>query len=356
MTENFSTGPVGALYTGGTLGCAGRPLAPMPGPAFRAACRRAGVLGEAGWGWTAAPLDSAEIAPADRLAIARRLLAREGPTIVLHGTDTLADTAATLAFLLTETDPQGRAVARHAPATILTGSQRPLLAPEGGIDPGSDAPGNLALAERAALDPGQAGLVSLVFGGRRISGARALKVSTLADAAFAAANGDGAPAPLPAADPARLSARLDRLAPHLGRRLVLPVLPAAGPAGLQAEAVGAAMDRLGARLGALHLLGHGLGTWPGAAVWTPLLARAEREGILVALGSSVPEGPVAPETYGAGAWLAAAGAVPTGDMTRPAAAAKLEIALALAAVEGWGLAETRAFLRRPLAGEIAAAP
>ena len=86
--------------------------------------------------------------------------------LVLHGTDTMAYTAAALYYMLEHIDRP----------VVLTGSQRPL-----GTD-GSDAEGNLRLAYEAACS-GFAG-VCLAFGGRLIHGNAAKKMYSLADDAF----------------------------------------------------------------------------------------------------------------------------------------------------------------------------
>lgn len=351
MTEDLSEGPVLVFYTGGTIGCIGRPLVPMGGEAFAAACRRAGLGRGCDWAWSEAALDSSAMTPSDWGDLARMAIERAGPTVILHGTDTLAWSASALALLTTLMDDDGRPVARLGTPVALTGSQRPLFAErEAGleVDQASDAAGNLDQAVRAAMSgaPG----VTVTFGGALLPAARVAKRATLADRAFDAPNGPGAMPALPAPEPGALLAQLDRLGPHLGARAILS-LPAT-PGGAEHETAAAAMDRLGPRLGALHLLGFGLGTLPRETAWAPILAEASARGILVALGSQVLEGPVDPATYGAGAWALEHGAVPTGDMTLPAAQAKIAIGLALASARGWPLETLRHWIATPVAGEI----
>nr|WP_308623784.1 asparaginase [uncultured Eisenbergiella sp.] len=91
--------------------------------------------------------------------------------VILHGTDTMAYTAAALSYLI-----------QNSPKPIvLTGSQRPL---EMEI---SDARMNLRDSIVYALDE-QSGGVSLVFGGKVIAGTRAKKVKTMSYNAFASIN------------------------------------------------------------------------------------------------------------------------------------------------------------------------
>ncbi len=350
LTEN-SSDVRRVIYAGGTIGCAGSPLTPLPGPVFRDRCVAAGMLAGARWEWTEPALDSAAMGPADWLGLATRVLAEEGPAILLHGTDTMAWTAAALAILLTELDAEGAPIARLPEPVVLTGAQRPLLAAEG-IDPASDAPANLRAAEAEALS-GRPG-VWLAFGGRVLPGARTAKRATLADAAFEAPMG-WTPAPaLPPAGRARLADQAAEIACGLGARRVITLVATPDAPDALAEHLEAAMAAVGARLGAVHLLGTGLGTLPDERALAPLIARATARGVLVALGTQVPEGPVDPVRYGAGAWAVAAGAVPTGDMTVPAAGAKLRILLALAASRGWDRDRLARAFARPIAGEIGA--
>ena len=91
--------------------------------------------------------------------------------VITHGTDTMAYTAAALSYLIQ--DP-GKPI-------ILTGSQKPLLAPI------SDAKKNLMDALRFACQSDVSG-VYLVFSGEAILGTRAKKVRSKSYAAFASIN------------------------------------------------------------------------------------------------------------------------------------------------------------------------
>lgn len=353
VTEKNFAQPPRLIYTGGTIGCAGTPFRPLPGPEFRALCERAGIAGACRWEWTASALDSAEMGPADWLALARHVLADEAPVVLLHGTDTMAWTAAALAFLLTGISADGRPTGRRAAPVVLTGAQRPIFPTAGLPDPASDGPANIAEALAAAADPAPG--VRIAFGGRILSGPRALKTATLEDAAFAMPNEAADLEPLLSLRRAALGAQTEALSAHLGRRAVicLPAVPGAGA--VTGALLDAAMDRLGNALGAVHLLGFGLGTLPRDPALVGALGRAAEEGVLVALGSQVLSGPVDPATYGAGAWALAHGVVPTGDMIAPAVQAKLHLILALASVHGWALEDCRRVLAAPLAGESSAA-
>lgn len=350
------------VYTGGTIGSIGQPLDPMPVERFRAwwSQRVAPELaGGAGTFWVdfAPQLDSSQAEPSDWTRLARTVIAAAAAgaeaVVLLHGTDTMAASASALGYLTTLFDADGRPVARLGIPVVLTGAQRPLFDDAGGLRAGTDATRNLhdAIARAATLGPG----VHLVFAGMTMPGPRTLKVSTLDDDAFACPNGPGQPVDLPSAPPAALLAQLDALAPHLGRRAVIAIGPSPNPPSALAAGLAGVVAALGDGLGAILLLGYGTGNIPAPRQVAPQLRAARARGILIAIGTQVPAGAVAPGLYGAGSWLGEVGALATGDMTAPAAQAKLHVAIALAASRGWpgGLAE--AFFQRNIAGELGTA-
>jgi L-asparaginase len=104
-------------------------------------------------------LDSANIAPADWEHVAKQCLEykQAEAIVIIHGTDTLAYTSSALAFLLQDIDIP----------VIVTGSQKPLLAPD------SDALDNLigAMLEARQAPPG----VWVYFDHRLMRGVRAVK-------------------------------------------------------------------------------------------------------------------------------------------------------------------------------------
>ena len=91
--------------------------------------------------------------------------------VVLHGTDTMAYTAAALSYLI-----QG-----SAKPIVLTGSQRPMASPF------TDAKLNLYQSVLYATDPLSSGVV-VVFGGQAIAGTRARKQRTMSFNAFTSVN------------------------------------------------------------------------------------------------------------------------------------------------------------------------
>lgn len=341
------------IYSGGTIGCAGVPLAPLPAAEFRALWERhvAPKLGGAapGWHWLDRALDSSDMTPADWGRLARLVLdADEDAVILLHGTDTMAWSASALAFLLTLYADDGAPTGRFAKPVVLTGAQRPLFEGDG-LMPGTDALENLRTALNAvALGRRE---VIVAFGSLTLRGPRVMKMSTRDDRAFTCPRGSTPAPPLPEADGRALAAQLDRLAPHLGAKSVVTLTAAPGdPAllGVQVEAVAGA---LGERLGAIHLQGYGIGNFPARTALAPVLRAQHERGVVLITGSQVPHGDVDPAAYGAGHWLGECGALSTADMTAAAVHAKLHVALALAAANGWQRAEIERFFETPVAGE-----
>ena len=119
-------------------------------------------------------IDSTNMQPSGWLAIARTIEAHYedyDAFLVLHGTDTMAYTAAALSYLI-----------QNSPKPIvLTGSQQPMAAPF------TDAKLNLYQSLVWACDP-SAHDVHLVFDGKVIVGTRAHKQRTLSYNAFTSVN------------------------------------------------------------------------------------------------------------------------------------------------------------------------
>jgi len=356
LTLTPSARRIGLLYTGGTIGAAGRPLASMGEAEFRALWQRhvAPRLDrdlDLFWTYLDPPMDSTEMQPRDWLRLTGHVLdlaERCAGVLVLHGTDTMAWSAAAMAYLTQVYDARGQATAAPPCPVAITGAQLPLFEGDA-LRAGGDAMSNL-WAALSCLSTAPAG-VHLVFAERVLSGTRAVKVDTIGFDGFDAPNGSLALPALPAARPGDLRAELEALAPEFGRREVLTLVATPMAPERRAAAAGAAIAALGPRLGAIHLLGYGVGPMPGEAALAPVLARAREAGAILVAGSQIPKGPALPATYGAGAWLEDLGAVPTGDMAAGAVQAKLHLALALAARHSWDLAAIERFVAAPLAGD-----
>ncbi|MFI9237387.1 asparaginase [Streptomyces sp. NPDC053079] len=294
-------GQVVVISTGGTI------ASRWQGSGFAADARGGDVLATAAVpeGVTVRVVDlmsvnSARITTRDQLALLRtvhEVLADPAVDgiVVTHGTDTLEESA----FLLDLHHGDPRPV-------VLTGAQRPLEAPDG------DGPRNLRDALLAASSPALRGHGVLVAFDGQIHAARGtIKVQTLAADAFADPSGspvadvkDGhvlvrrrperpEPLPLPAAD-APLP-RVDIVTHHCDAD------PLLFNAAVQAGAQGIVLVATGA----------GNATPEVVAAVEAAVAR----GVLVALTTRVPAGPVAEiYTQGGAVDLAAAGAVLTGTL------------------------------------------
>jgi L-asparaginase len=120
------------LYTGGTIGCVGTPLAPLAGPDFVSAFQ-ANVEGiitaqlpgtKINYDYFPQTLDSTNMQPSDWVLIAQRILtnySQNDAFLVLHGTDTMAWTSSALSFLLPGISKP----------LFVTGAQLPLFYQQG---------------------------------------------------------------------------------------------------------------------------------------------------------------------------------------------------------------------------------
>ena len=119
-------------------------------------------------------IDSTNMRPRDWLRIAAAIRERYDAFdgfVVLHGTDTMAYTAAALSYLIQDSPKP----------IVLTGSQRPMA------NPFTDAKLNLYQSLLYAADDASRD-VSVVFGGQVIAGTRARKQRTMSDNAFISLN------------------------------------------------------------------------------------------------------------------------------------------------------------------------
>jgi L-asparaginase len=222
--------------------------------------------------------------------------------VITHGTDTLAYTAAALAFSLL-------GLARPV---VVTGAMLPFDAPH------SDAPRNLADAVQAA---GQAAPgVWVQFGGQLMPGAKVHKAHSQAMAAFVTPNpgrgGASARGPLAGDGAAAQPLHLPYGQPEIA---VLSMAPNGS-----ARALAAALDCCDGAV----LRVFGAGTLPDDPQLHAALMRAQARGVLMIATSQCEAGGVALGTYAAGDVLARAGVVDGGAITPEAAYAKLAHALA----------------------------
>jgi len=315
------------LHTGGTLGMVDsqRGLVPEPGTLER--CMRAlpqlcrSTDGE----WIELPvvpgqprvvyalhelsplLDSAEMGIADWVQIAHEIADRMADYdgfVVVHGTDTMAYTAAALAFMF-----EGL-----AKPVVVTGSQVPLAAPRS--DALDNLVGALTMAARAQIPQ-----VTLYSNHRLWRGVRARKISTRGFDAFRAGN-EGPLAELGVG--LRIATDLLGPPPTTAFRLI-PMQPCEVAAvrvfpGLSAQSL---RHFLAAGLRGLVLESYGAGNVPmHRSGLLQVLAEACARGVVVVNCTQCAEGGVAP-SYESGRALAEAGVLSGGDMTPEAALTKL---------------------------------
>ncbi len=291
------------LYTGGTIGMLQTPEGLAPASGFEARVRE--LLDGQGLAldWSFRELlpliDSANMRQANWLAMRDAIVdaverGHDG-VLLLHGTDTLAYSAAALGFLM---------LGLPAPV-VLTGAMLPA-----GSE-GSDAWPNLLGAIRE-LQTGVTPGVHLFFNGDLMHGARASKLRSEALDAFTVLSRlrEGQRA-------GRIPASLDYRSPRQPVNLaVLPLFP-----GLAASHVEALLSS-GVQGLVLECYGSGTGPSDDKALLDVLHAAHERGVVLVAT-SQCPAGHVQAGVYAAGSQLLATGLVPAGGMTREAALGKL---------------------------------
>ncbi|SEC72510.1 L-asparaginase [Pseudomonas saponiphila] len=319
------------LYTGGTIGmqASADGLAPASGfdVRMRAYLDSQPDLRVPAWRFREmAPLiDSANMTPDywQRLRAAVVEAVDQGcdSVLILHGTDTLAYSAAAMSFQL---------LGLPAPV-VFTGSMLPAGVPD------SDAWENLSGA-LLALGQGLAPGVHLYFHGELLAPTRCAKIRSFGRHPFAALrrNGGGAKAE---ALPAALEYRQARQLAKVG---VLPLFP-----GIGAELLDGVLDS-GIQALVLECFGSGTGPSDNPA-FLASLKRAHERGIVVVAVTQCHEGGVELDIYEAGSRLRGVGVLSGGGMTREAAFGKLNALLGA----GLEISEVRRLVELDLCGELA---
>jgi L-asparaginase len=318
------------LYTGGTIGmqASASGLAPASGFEERMREQFAGQpqLTLPHWRFREmSPLiDSANMTPAYwhhlREAVIEAVDERCDAVLVLHGTDTLAYSAAAMGFQL---------LGLEAPV-VFTGSMLPAGVPD------SDAWENI-IGAMQALAEGVASGVHLYFHGEMLLPTRCAKVRSYGRRPFAALNRNGG-AELATNLPAALDYRQPK---QLANVAVLPLFP-----GFGAQPLAAVID---SGIQALVLECYGSGTGPSDnPEFLTALKQAQARGVIVVAITQCHEGGVKLDVYEASNRLREAGVLSGGGMTREAAFGKLH------ALIGAGLAqdEIRRLVTLDLCGEL----
>ncbi|MEN5259076.1 asparaginase [Pseudomonas protegens] len=318
------------LYTGGTIGMQASADGLAPASGFDVRMRayldsQPGLVLPAWRFREMAPLiDSANMTPDywQRLREAVVEAVDQGcdSVLILHGTDTLAYSAAAMSFQL---------LGLPAPV-VFTGSMLPAGVPD------SDAWENLSGA-LSALGQGLAPGVHLYFHGELLAPTRCAKIRSFGRHPFAALkrNGGGARAE---AIPAGLDYRQARQLAKVG---VLPLFP-----GIGAELLDGVLDS-GIQALVLECFGSGTGPSDNPA-FLASLKRAQQQGIVVLAVTQCHEGGVELDIYEAGSRLRGVGVLSGGGMTREAAFGKLNALLGA----GLETAEVRRLVELDLCGEL----
>ncbi|UII71517.1 asparaginase [Pseudomonas sp. HN11] len=294
------------LYTGGTIGMQASANGLAPASGFEARMReQLAVQPSPAWRFREmAPLiDSANMTPGywQRLRTAVVEAVDDGcdAVLILHGTDTLAYSAAAMSFQL---------LGLPVPV-VFTGSMLPAGVPD------SDAWENVSGALQA-LGAGLSAGVHLHFHGETMAPTACAKVRSFGRNPFAALNRQGGVARAESI-PAALDYRQPKTLASVG---VLPLVPGIGAAQLDAL--------IGSGIQALVLECFGSGTGPSDnPEFLASLERAQAQGVVVVAITQCHEGGVALDVYEAGSRLRGVGVLSGGGMTREAAFGKLNALL-----------------------------
>ena len=315
------------LYTGGTIGMQASANGLAPASGFEARMReQLAHLPAPTWRFREmAPLiDSANMTPAYwqhlRSAVVEAVDEGCDGVLILHGTDTLAYSAAAMSFQL---------LGLPAPV-VFTGSMLPAGVPD------SDAWENVSGA-LTALGEGLAPGVHLYFHGALMAPTRCAKIRSFGRHPFAALQRNGGVAKAQAL-PAALDYRQPKALANVG---VLPLVP-----GIDAGQLDALVAS-GIQALVLECFGSGTGPSDNPAFLASLQRALDRDVVVVAI-TQCHEGGVELDVYEAGSRLRGVGVLSGGGMTREAVFGKLQALL------GAGLPndEVRRLVELDLCGEL----
>jgi L-asparaginase len=318
------------LYTGGTIGmqASANGLAPASGFEARMAEQLAAqpelIVPQWRFREMAPLIDSANMTPTYwqrlREAVIEAVDAGCDAVLILHGTDTLAYSAAAMSFQL---------LGLSAPV-LFTGS----MLPAGVAD--SDAWENVN-GSLLALSKGLASGVHLYFHGELLAPTRCAKIRSFGRHPFAALQRSRNGQPVNAR-PAALDYRQPKCLASVG---VLPLVP-----GIAAAQVDGLID---SGIHALILECFGSGTGPSDNPdFLASLKRAQDKGLVVVAITQCHEGGVELDVYEAGSRLRGFGVLSGGGMTREAAFGKLHALLGA----GLPTEEVRRLVELDLCGEL----
>lgn len=290
------------VNTGGTIGMADTPtgLAPKAG-LLNATLRSDPRLADwqdhtLSWHDWQPLIDSSSIRPSHWYELRDQIINTEcDGVLIIHGTDTLAYSAAALSFLLAGT---GKTV-------VVTGSMRPLIQAE------SDGYSNLLLALDVLTR--QQPEVFVAFNSRTLPASRISKVDTAADNAFMTPNWSDTLWSSPPGQPAPVLDTQWRPS-ALGVQTLFPGMPMDG-----------LMSMVERNYRALVLNTYGSGNVMADSALERILDKAGQQSIPVFVRSQCLFGEVNLGEYAASSLLSKAGAIACGSMPLEAVLAKLQI-------------------------------
>lgn len=314
----------GVLYLGGTIGSTGQPLAPLsadeflPQLAVLIESELTTTLGQSQWHYFSGKIkDSSALVPSDWGDLLELLLdpayADIQQWIILHGTDTLAFTAAFIAEAL-----RGSRL-----KVVVTGSQLPLLDPfKLSVNVNSDALINIKTAYSALVDttlPAE-GWVRVAFNQQHWDAATVQKIHTTELAAF---TGQHHKSTLPSLSQDNRSHPLDINPNQLKDALHHLNIQIYYASPLPLEILVAQLEQvLASGAKAVILMAYGLGNFPDDLRIRRALLAAEQQGIMVVLTTQVAFGGIE-SRYAAGNWLAECGVLSAGTLPLAAIFARL---------------------------------
>jgi L-asparaginase len=394
---------IAILYTGGTIGSVGDPLAPLSSSAFSAAFQSllTPILQQKYPDLTIAfppiqfpesssgTLDSTNLQPTDWCIMAQSILSTYSEYdgwVVLHGTDSMDFTGPALSFLLSGFNPEGFPTAALSKPVVITGSQVPIFyqaSPQASlaINYNTDAFQNVCGAVAAA----QSGVpeVCVYFQNNLYRGNRVVKTNASEFNAFSSPNYPSLgeygieldidfsmvlPPPVTPAisleNPDVQTMVSDQLAYIAANIDQFPVMqfnafPAAYTVGGPAVIANLIKACVGAGIKGLILESYGEGNFPSGDPDTPssgaiyqALQSANEAGVVLVDCTQVLSGVVNDSAYASGAWLPEVGALNPADLTPMAALAKLMILSTVAGYLGWPSGTVETLMQTSLLGEM----
>ncbi len=310
---------LGILYLGGTIGCAGRPLKPLPADVFLPHLAKIIDIelgaprnnsSQIEWHYFSGGIkDSSALVPDDWREILELLLnplyTHIQHWIILHGTDTLSFTAAFLAAALQTTLLK----------IVVTGSQLPLLDSEQlSLNPKSDALDNIKSSLSALTnDTSRHGWVRVAFNHQNWIADGVQKTHTHHHAAFIGQS----TTLLPITNSSQNNPQIEALFkdPQRFREAFSQIniqIYYVSPLPLDLL-VSQLEHALMSGASAVILLAYGLGNLLDDLRIHRAILAADQRGVMVILSTQVPFGGVEPR-YAAGNWLAACGVLSGGSL------------------------------------------